>query len=132
MIDFEKIKKYLAESNSFTKYSGATILNGNLINYMVDEETFAISITEEGGQIVLSDFGETFIKLEEQDISMEDKDVETYVTKVLKTLKVALGPSNELLVKAKDEKDCVYALGRLYQAIILLSYLDLQFEYEEE
>lgn len=131
MIDFEKLKKYLAESNSFTKYSGATILNGNLINYMVEEETFAISITENEDGIVLSDFGETFMKLEQQDITIEDVEVAHYVDKVLQVLNVGIGPSNELYVKAKDEKDCVHALGRLYQAIILLSYLDLQFEYED-
>lgn len=131
MIDFEKLKEKLSEANVFTKYTGATILNTNLVCYMGEEETFPISISESEGKIVLSDFGQTFEKLEQQDITTEDEDVANYVNRVLSTLNVTVGPSKELIVKANNEESCVYAIGRLYQAIILLSYLDLQFEYEE-
>ena len=131
MIDFEKLKEKLSEANVFTKYTGATILNTNLVCYMGEEETFPISISESEGKIVLSDFGQTFEKLEQQDITTEDEDVANYVNRVLSTLNVTVGPSKELMVKANNEESCVYAIGRLYQAIILLSYLDLQFEYEE-
>ncbi len=132
MIDFEKLKKNLAEANVFTKYTGATILNTNLVCYLGEEETFPISISESDGKIVLSDFGQTFDKLDEQDITLEDEETAKYVNKVLTTLNVTMGPSNELMVKTDNEQTCVYAIGRLYQAIILLSYLDLQFEYEDE
>ena len=132
MIDFEKIKQNLAEANVFTKYTGATILNTNLVCYMGEEETFPISISEENGKIVLSDFGQTFDKLDEQDITLEDEETAKYVNKVLATLSVTMGPSRELIVKADNEDSCPFAIGRLYQAIILLSYLDLQFEYEDE
>ena len=132
MIDFEKIKKNLAESNVFTKYTGATILNTNLVCYLGEEETFPIAISESDGKIVLSDLGQTFDKLTAQDITLEDADVSNYVHKVLSVLDVTIGPSHELMVKTDNENTCVYAIGRLYQAIILLSYLDLQFEYEDE
>ncbi len=132
MIDFEKIKKNLAEANVFTQYTGATILNTNLVCYLGEEETFPISITEDNGKIILSDFGQTFDKLDEQDITLEDEETANYVNKVLSTLNVTMGPSRELMVKTDNEQTCVSAIGRLYQAIILLSYLDLQFEYEDE
>jgi hypothetical protein len=132
MIDFEKLKKNLAEANVFTQYTGATILNTNLVCYLGEEETFPISITEDNGKIILSDFGQTFDKLDEQDITLEDEETANYVNKVLSTLNVTMGPSRELMVKTDNEQTCVSAIGRLYQAIILLSYLDLQFEYEDE
>lgn len=132
MINFEKLKQMLSDANTFKKYTGATILNTNLVCYIGERETFPIAISESDGRIVMSDIGQTFEKLEKQDITMEDEDVANYVNKVISTLKVVVGPSNELLVTAKNEEDCVYAIGRLYQAIILLSYLDLQFEYEED
>ena len=80
----------------------------------------------------MSDFGQTFDKLDEQDITLEDEETANYVNKVLSTLNVTMGPSRELMVKTDNEHTCVSAIGRLYQAIILLSYLDLQFEYEDE
>ncbi len=133
MIDFEKIKKALADSNKFTKYTGATILNGSLMYMGADSETFAISITEdEKGTIVLSDFGTTVARLEKQDFMLDDEDVAFYVRKVLNTFLVDLGPSNELIAKAKNEADVPFALSRLYQTVILLSYIDLQFDYEED
>ncbi len=132
MIDFEALKKELAEANVLTPYSHATILNSNLIFYLGEEETFSIAISESDGEIVLSDFGKTIERLEEFDITLEDEDVFNYVEKVLQALNVTIGPSNELMVKASNEKSCVYAIGRLYQAIILISYMELQFEYEDD
>ena len=74
----------------------------------------------------------TYFTLEGILKTLEDDDVANYVNKVLSTLDVTIGPSHELMVKTDNEKTAVYAIGRLYQAIILLSYLDLQFEYEDE
>lgn len=131
MIDFEKLKKELNSTNTFTKYDGATIYNGNLVYYGGEAETYPMSIAEEGGKIVLTDIGVTIDRLYKQDIDIQDEDVSVYVNKVLDTLGVAIGPSQELTVYANNEKDCPYAMGRLYQAIILLSYIDLQYEDEE-
>lgn len=131
MIDIEKLKKELSNANSFAKYDKATVFNGNLFYYGEDSESFAVSIVEEKDKIVLTDLGITVDRLSKQDIDINDEDIKGYVNAVLSTLQVGMGPTNELTVYASDEKDCVYALGRLQQAMILLSYIDLQFEYED-
>lgn len=131
MINIDKLKKVFKDTVSITEYPGAYILNTNLVYFGEESETFAISIVDGGDKIVLTDIGETVKRLEEQDIDIHDSEVSVYVNKVLHHLGVALGPSNELLVYASNETDCALAAGRLYQAIILLSYIDLQYEYED-
>lgn len=133
IINVEKLKEALNKVNSITEYSGACVFNGNFIDYTSDEqETFPISITKDKNKYVLTDLRRTLDKLEEQDITLEDTEVRAYVEKVLSTLGVGMGPTGELLVFAVNEDDCAYAIGRLYQAIILVGYIDLQYEEDEE
>ena len=42
----------------------------------------------------------------------------------------SLNANRELFVFAVNEEDCAYALGRLYQAIVLINYIELQYEEE--
>lgn len=132
MINIEKLKKVFKDTISITEYPGAYILNTGLVYFGEDPKTFALSIVDGGDKIVITDIGETVRRLELQDIDINEPEVATYVSKVLKMFNVALGPSNELLVYASNEADCAMAVGNLYQAIILISYIDLQYEYEDE
>ena len=131
MFNIEKLKQELNKVNNINEYSGAYIYNGNLVDYVgFEEETFPISIKQEDNKIVLSDIGRTLSNLEEKDITLEDNDVRLYFEKVLSTLQVSVNKNRELFVYAINEQDCAYAIGRLYQAIILINYIELQYEEE--
>lgn len=131
MVNIKKLKEELNKVNSIEEYEGACVYNGNLVDYVgYEEETFPISIKKEANMYVLTDIGRTLTNLQEKDITIEDDDVRTYIEKVLSTLQVGLNKNKELFVFAVNEQSCAYAIGRLYQAIILINYIELQYEEE--
>ena len=131
MINIETLKEELNKVNRIQTYDGAYIYNGNLVDYVgYEEETFPVSIKQEDNRIVLTDIGRTLNNLEDKDITLEDNEVRAYIENVLSTFNVGLNPNKELFVYAVNEQDCTYAIGRLYQAIILINYIELQDEEE--
>ena len=129
MLDIKVLQKKLAEFNLFKKYDKALVLNNNFVYCDGEDESFAISISEVGTGIMLTDISTTYAKLLTKGFDLSsDEDVIEYRDRVLRTFGLGIGVSNEIYILVKSVDDIPVAIGKLTQAMTLLRYLDLQFE----
>lgn len=130
MINLDKLKDVFKDSGTFMQAQGAIAYTNNLVYCDDDEDdsfTYAFFDTPKG--IVITDMAKTYTSLmyKEYDI-LYDEELIPYRDRVLEAFDVTMGPNHELMVIASKEEECPFALGNLTQAMILLNYLDLQFE----
>lgn len=128
-MDLEKLKKEIENSQSLRQFEKAVVYNNSFV-YVGGEqlEDFPLSIVEKDNFIVISDLAITYDRLIQKEIDLNDEEWVSYVNKVLKSFDVKIGNKNELFILASSEKDCPVAISKLMQAVILLSYLELQYE----
>ncbi len=130
-MNIKDLENYLKQFFMITRYENGLVINSNIFCETLDDDDFPILITENGENIFLSDNGLTYERLLEKEINLEDEDIFKYVKNVLNTFFIGFNTNTkEFFVRIKDIKNINLSISRLLQALILISYIELQFEEE--
>ncbi len=129
MLNSKQIKEVFLDTVDIKEYDSSVIINTNML-YLGSGQTMAVAVFEQDGHYILSDMGETYNRLKDEDFDLNlDEDIKEYKNRVLSSCYVVL-ENDELTTFAEDIKQLPLALGRLQQCMILLTYLPMQFDEE--
>lgn len=125
----EDLKQILSDSFEIENYGEYWVINNHFFCPIFDNQDMPINVFVKNGEIVLSDMGLTYKSLQEIGIDLEQKDLFDYLNKILFTLSLNYDKEEHtLFVTTKNKSQISLLYSKLLQAIILLSYVDLQCE----
>ena len=125
----DELKNILATGTQIEDYENYWVINNHFFCPIFENTDMAVNVFAKNGEIVMSDMGLTYRNLQEIGIDLEQKELNDYFRKILSTLSVNYDEKDHTLyLSTKDKSQLSLVYSRLLQAIILLSYIDLQCE----
>lgn len=130
MLDLIKLNKILNNNGNFTKYTNGFVYTNNFVYCDENQgESFCFEFVENQKGIIINDMGLTCNKLLSKGLDINaEQDLIQYRDRVLNTFGVTIDKNNKLFVIAKTMQECPTALGNLTQCMVLLNYIELQFD----
>lgn len=125
----EIIKKLLSDSFIISEHNGIVVIN-NKFFCPNDDKDYPIGIKENDGKIILSDMSNTYARLIDNDIDIEDEDLFEYVEKIEQAYYVSYDRQTHEFFILCEKSNITLAFANLLQAIILISNIYLQLEEE--